>query len=327
MASIPDDGTNINNAPLETSDAINLLLNRQNTPTQASEDVQESDDTEQEDVSTEETEVETEAEVDDQSVEDDTDEEGEQYDEESEEEVPVYLAKVDGEEVEVSAEDLIKSYQLEQTAQKRLREAAEERKKVQADVTQVEAERKYYAENLALLQDALKQYEQGNRTEEQWSELYQQDPIAYMKAKEDARDKQTKMQAVQQEQLALQQRQVETEQVKLLERIPEWKDPDVARKEKNEVVTYAQRFGFNDQEIAATTDSRVVDLLRKAYLFDQLQSRKPVATKKVKKAPKMIKSTATKGKVNVSEQNRKKAFDKLTKSGRKEDAISYLLTK
>ena len=327
MASIPDDGTNINNAPLETSDAINLLLNRQNTPTQASEDVQESDDTEQEDVSTEETEVETEAEVDDQSVEDDTDEEGEQYDEESEEEVPVYLAKVDGEEVEVSAEDLIKSYQLEQTAQKRLREAAEERKKVQADVTQVEAERKYYAENLALLQDALKQYEQGNRTEEQWSELYQKDPIAYMKAKEDARDKQTKMQAVQQEQLALQQRQVETEQVKLLERIPEWKDPDVARKEKNEVVTYAQRFGFNDQEIAATTDSRVVDLLRKAYLFDQLQSRKPVATKKVKKAPKMIKSTATKGKVNVSEQNRKKAFDKLTKSGRKEDAISYLLTK
>jgi len=327
MASIPDDGTNINNAPLETSDAINLLLNRQNTPTQASEDVQESDDTEQEDVSTEETEVETEAEVDDQSVEDDTDEEGEQYDEESEEEVPVYLAKVDGEEVEVSAEDLIKSYQLEQTAQKRLREAAEERKKVQADVTQVEAERKYYAENLALLQDALKQYEQGNRTEQQWSELYQQDPIAYMKAKEDTRDKQTKMQALQQEQLALQQRQVETEQVKLLERIPEWKDPDVARKEKNEVVTYAQRFGFNDQEIAATTDSRVVDLLRKAYLFDQLQSRKPVATKKVKKAPKMIKSTATKGKVNVSEQNRKKAFDKLTKSGRKEDAISYLLTK
>ena len=169
MASIPDDGTNINNAPLETSDAINLLLNRQNTPTQASEDVQESDDTEQEDVSTEETEVETEAEVDDQSVEDDTDEEGEQYDEESEEEVPVYLAKVDGEEVEVSAEDLIKSYQLEQTAQKRLREAAEERKKVQADVTQVESERKYYAENLALLQDALKQYEQGNRTEQQWS--------------------------------------------------------------------------------------------------------------------------------------------------------------
>jgi hypothetical protein len=29
----------------------------------------------------------------------------------------------------------------------------------------------------------------------------------------------------------------------------------------------------------------------------------------------------------LSEQNRKSAFDKLNKSGRKEDAIAYLLTK
>ena len=41
----------------------------------------------------------------------------------------------------------------------------------------------------------------------------------------------------------------------------------------------------------------------------------------------MIKSGQPKGKVNVSEQNRKTAFDKLNKSGRKEDAIAYLLTK
>jgi hypothetical protein len=41
----------------------------------------------------------------------------------------------------------------------------------------------------------------------------------------------------------------------------------------------------------------------------------------------MIKSGTPKPKVNVSEQNRKSAFDKLNKSGRKEDAIAYLLTK
>ena len=136
---------------------------------------QESKDMVEEDVSTEESEVETEAEVDDQSAADDTDEESEQYDEESEEEVTedIYIAKVDGQEVEVTAEDLIKSYQLEQTAQKRLREAAEERKKIQSDAQQVEAERKYYAENLALLQEQLKQYQNGNMTDQQWAELYQ----------------------------------------------------------------------------------------------------------------------------------------------------------
>lgn len=326
MASIPTDGTNIENVALDKADAINLLLNRDNTPNQASEDIQESEDTPE--VSAEETEFETESEVIDQSDEDEDDVESEQYDEESdEEEVTVYLAKVDGEEVEVTAEDLIKSYQLEATAQKRLREVAEERKKIQSDAQQVEAERKYYAENLALLQNALSQVEQGQKTEQEWAELYQRDPIAYMKAKEDFRDKQAKLQAVQQEQMAMQQRMVETEQVKLLERIPEWKDNDIANKERANIVTYAKRFGFTDQEIAATNDSRVVDLLRRAYLYDALQSRKPTATKKVKKAPKMIKSGQPKSKVNVSQQNRKTAFDKLNKSGRKEDAIAYLLTK
>ena len=325
MASIPEDGTNIENA-LGQAEAINLLLNRENTPVQASEDVQESEDTQE--VSTQESETETEEVVQDQTEAVAEEEESEQYDDESEEEeVAVYLAKVDGEEVEVTADDLIKSYQLEQTAQKRLREAAEERKKIQSDAQQVEAERKYYAENLALLQEALRQYQTGDRTEEQWSELYREDPMLYMKEKEDVRDRQAKQQALQQEQYALQQRQLQEEQAKLLERIPEWKDAQVANKERDSIVTYAKRFGFNDQEIAATADSRVVDLLRRAYLYDELMAKRPTATKKVKKAPKMIKAGKPKGKINVSEQNRKTAFDKLAKSGRKEDAISYLLTK
>ena len=325
MASIPEDGTNIENA-LGQAEAINLLLNRENTPVQASEEVQESEDTQE--VSTQESETETEEVVQDQTEAVAEEEESEQYDEESdEEEVAVYLAKVDGEEVEVTADDLIKSYQLEQTAQKRLREAAEERKKIQSEAQQVEAERKYYAENLALLQEAMRQNQTGERTEEQWSELYREDPMLYMKEKEDLRDRQARAQAVQQEQYALQQRLLQSEQAKLLERIPEWQNEEVANKERDSIVTYAKRFGFNDQEIAMTSDSRVVDLLRRAYLYDELMAKKPTATKKVKKAPKMIKAGKPKGKINVSEQNRKTAFDKLAKSGRKEDAISYLLTK
>ena len=326
MSSIPE-GTNPD-APLGTKEAVNLLLNRDTTPSQASEDVQESEDTPIEEVSTEETEVEEEEEVEEQSADDETEEEGEQYDEESEEEeVAVYLAKVDGEEVEVTVDDLLKSYQLEQTAQKRLRDVAEDRKKVSSEAQQVEAERKYYAENLALLQDALKQYQTGGKTDAEWQELYQRDPIAYMKAKEDARDQELRIQTLQQEQLAVQQRQIEAEQVKLLERIPEGKDSEDARRERSNIVTYAKRFGFSEQEIAATNDSRVVDLLRRAYLYDALQSRKPTATKKVKKAPKMVKSGKPKGKVDTKAIAKKKAFEQLAKSGRKEDAISYLLTK
>ena len=325
MVGIPDNGTD--NIALDKSDAINLLLNRDNTPNQASEDIQESEGVQEapvEEVYSEEDEEVVEG----YSEEIDEDTEDYQDSEESDEEATdVYLATVDGEQVEVTADDLIKSYQIEATAQKRLYEAAEEKKRILAEAQQVEAERKHYAENLNLLMQQLQQFQSGNMTEQQWQQLYEDDPMSYMKAKEDVRAQQERMQALQQEQMALHQRHIETEQAKLLERIPEWKDSDIATKERSGIVTYAKRFGFTDQEIAATTDSRVVDLLRRAYLYDALQSRKPTATKKVKKAPKMIKSGQPKSKVNVSQQNRKSAFDKLNKSGRKEDAIAYLLTK
>tara|TARA_R110002020_G_scaffold154942_3_gene335653 strand:+ start:1869 stop:2858 length:990 start_codon:yes stop_codon:yes gene_type:complete len=325
MVGIPDEGTDT--VALDTNDAINLLLNRDNTPSQASENIQESEDT-QETVSVEEADNEEVTEV-SQNYSESSEESAEDYQdsEESEEETTdVYVATVDGEQVEVTADDLLKSYQLEATAQKRLHEAAEEKKRILAEAQQVEAERKHYAENLNLVMQQMQQ-NQSTMTNEQWQQLYDEDPVAYVKAKEDIRAQQDRFQALQQEQMVLAERQLQTEQAKLLERIPQWKDAEVATKERNNIVTYAKRFGFTEQEIAATADSRVVDLLRRAYLYDALQQRKPTATKKVKKAPKMLQAGQPKAKVNVSEQNRKTAFDKLAKSGRKEDAISYLLTK
>jgi len=313
---------------LDKTDAINLLLNRNNTPSQASEDIQESQEEDTEVVSVDEVDTTDETDVLDQSEV--TEEETEDYrnSDESDDETTddVYIAKVDGEEVEVTARELLDSYQLNSVAKKKYHEAMEDRNKAKNELATLEAERKHYAENLELMRQQLAQTTPG-MTEEQWNDLYQRDPMAYMKAKEDIRDHETRLQAIQQEQMQLAQRQLQAEQAKLLDRIPEWKDQDVATKERNNIVTYAKRFGFTDQEIAATNDSRVVDLLRRAYLYDALQSKKPNATKQVKKAPKMIKSGQPKGKVNVSEQNRKTAFDKLNKSGRKEDAIAYLLTK
>jgi len=326
MVGIPDNGTD--SIALDKSDAINLLLNRDTTPSQASEDIQKSEGVQEAPVEEVETEIDEEV-VEGYSSENEEEAEDYQDSEESDEEetTDVYLATVDGEQVEVTADDLIKSYQIEATAQKRLYEAAEEKKRILAEAQQVEAERKHYAENLNLLMQQLQQFQSGNMTDEQWQQLYDDDPVAYVKAKEDIRTQQDRFQALQQEQMVLAERQLQSEQAKLIERIPQWKDADVATKERNAIVTYAKRFGFTDNEIAATNDSRVVDLLRRAYLYDALQSRKPSATKKVKKAPKMIKSGTPKPKVNVSEQNRKSAFDKLNQSGRKEDAIAYLLTK
>ena len=61
MVGIPDEGTD--NIALDKADAINLLLNRNDTPNQASEVIQESEDTTQEEVSVEEAESENVEEV------------------------------------------------------------------------------------------------------------------------------------------------------------------------------------------------------------------------------------------------------------------------
>ena len=324
---IADANPTQNNA-LDTNEAINLLLNKENTPTQASEDIQEpQEDTEV--VSVEEVDESEEMEADDGQSEV-TEEETEDYlnSEESDEEAndDVYLAKVDGEEVEVSARELIESYQLNSVAKRRFNEATVKEKQAKADLENLETERRHYSQQLELLQQQLSQ-STNVMTEQQWTDLYQTDPTAYLKAKQDLVDQERQMQVVQREQNDVLQRHIQNEQAKLLERIPSWKDQDVAQKERSNIVTYAKRFGFNEQEIAATNDSRVVDLLRRAYLYDELQAKIPVATKKVSKAPKMVKAGKPKAKMNVSEQNRQTAFEKLAKSGRKEDAISYLLTK
>jgi len=315
---------------LTSDSAVNLLLNNADLQTKGLDNAQEPQDTE---VSAEETEtIESNSESDNQITEEENQEieevESEQNDEESfEEEIPVYLAKVDGEEVEVTADELIKSYQLETVAQKRLEEAKKTLSKSKEDAASIEQERQHYAQNLALLEQQLAQSAQGNATPEQWQELYNSDPIAYMKAKEDVRDNQQRLAAVQQEQQVLAQRYVENEQVKLLDRIPEWKNPDVAAKEKSSIVTYAKNFGFSDSELANANDSRVVDLLRKAYLYDQLQGKKPVMQKKVNNAPKMLKSSQPKRKANVAQQTKATAFERVLKTGSKDDAVEYLLSK
>jgi len=324
MASIPENGTNIDSNILTTDSAINLLLDN-DVPAKVDENVQKSDDTQQE-VSTDEVEETEEAELADEQSDEAVDEaESEQNDEEITDDI--YIAKVDGEEIEVSAEDLIKSYQLEQTAQKRLRDVAEQRKTVQAEQASLEAERKYYAENIEILKHQIEQNNTGNLTKDQWQELYDTDPMEYMKAKDAIRDREVAMQRLQQEQMDLQKRQIASEQQKLIERIPEWRDTAIASKEKSDIVNYAKTFGFSDQEIANTVDSRIVDLLRRAYMYDNLQTKKTAVRKKVKSAPKMLKAKQPKSQQSVADKKQETALNKLTKSGRKEDALAYMLTR
>lgn len=310
--------------PLSMASAIETLLNT-NAPTEASEVEQEPTAEAVEAEATEVEEVEVEA-VEEDQAETEADE-TEEYETEAEaEEVEYYTVKVDGEEMDVSADDLVKSFQLERTAQKRLSEAAEQRKSLEADRTALEQEREKYAQGLAQLQAQLSQTGQ-EPTQEYWDKLYEEDPLEFVKQREAQRDREKAMQVVQQEQMQLIQQRVAEEKSKLVERIPEWRDDEVATREKAGLINFAQRVGFTSDELSQVVDSRLVDVLRRAYLYDQLQQEKPVARKKVAKAPKMVKGGKPKTSQDVASEKKRKAFDRLKKTGSKDAAVDFLLNR
>lgn len=307
---------------LSQHDAVNLLLDTQ-APEEASEEVQEpSAETEVE--ATDDETVEAEAAEESQAEAEEV--ETEESDEEYEELVDTYRVKVDGDEYDVTQEELIKNYQLEQTAQKRLMKASEERKALDAEKAQTEQVRTQYEQALGLMQQQL---QTANQPKDQayWDSLYESDPLEYVRQRDTERDNQAKMQAVQAEQLRLQQENLQREQAKLLEMIPEWKNSEVEAKEKAALVSYAKERGWTDQELASTVDSRYIELMRKAYLYDNLQSGKPIAKKKVKAAPKMVKSGQPKSKADSASDRKRKAFENLKKTNSRDAAVQYLLTR
>ena len=307
---------------LSQHDAVSLLLDTQ-APEEASEEVQEpSAETEVE--ATEEETVEADAAEESQAEAEEV--ETEESDEEYEELVDTYRVKVDGDEYDVTQDELIKNYQLEQTAQKRLMKASEERKALDSEKAQTEQVRTQYEQALGLMQ---KQLQTSNQPKDQayWDSLYESDPLEYVRQRDTERDNQAKMQAVQSEQLRLQQENLQREQAKLLEIIPEWKNSEVEAKEKAALVSYAKERGWSDQELASTVDSRYIELMRKAYLFDNLQSGKPIAKKKVKAAPKMVKSGQPKSKADSASDRKRKAFENLKKTNSRDAAVQYLLTR
>ncbi|QDP54614.1 MAG: putative scaffolding protein [Prokaryotic dsDNA virus sp.] len=331
---------------LNKGQAVDLLLNT-NAPEEASEDAQEPVAEIEEVVETDEMEAasEDEFEVEDAEELPEADEEyeddDEEYDvdvseiEEVEDEIEYYTVKIDGEEKSVTADELVKSYQLEQAAQKRMQEAAEIRKNSEVEVAALAQQREQYAQALQSLQAQLDSA--GEQPQEYWDNLYSEDPMEYMRQREAQRDRKDAMEKVKAEQTRIQEEQQQElmqqhqahlaqQQEKLLEALPEWKDPEVAQKEKQEIVTYAQRvLGFSEQEVSNIADARGVLAIRKAYLYDELMAKKPVAQKKVKKAPKVTKSGKPTTKAQSNANRKKQALERLNKTGSKDAAVDVLL--
>jgi len=313
-------------------------------PEEASDEVLEPNAEVEEVDETEGTEATSEDEYDEDDAEElsksDDEDDDEEYDvdvseiEEVDDEDTYYTVKVDGEEKQVKADELVKSYQLEQAAQKRMQEAAEIRKNSEAEMQALAQQREKYGRALEAIETQLNSVQEQPKA--YWDNLYQEDPLEWARQRDNYRDRKESLQKVQAERVRIQQEQqaqlaqqhqqyLVEQQQQLLERIPEWRNEEIAAKEKQNVITYAQRLGYTEQELATASDSRAIEALRKAYLYDELMSKKPAAQKKVTKAPKSVKSGTPTTKKQANANRGKQALERLNKTGSKDAAVDLLL--
>jgi hypothetical protein len=255
-----------------------------------------------------------------------------EYDEESNEdesEEPAYTVKVNGEEVAVTLDELRQGYSRTQDYTRKTQQLAEQRKLAEAEFEAVRAERAQYSQVLSQLQQ---QIEASAPAEPNWEHLRHNDPIEFAAQWAEHQQRQQRLQAVYAEQQRLaeiqQQEQVQrishvvAEERKVLESvIPEWKDPERAKREKGELVEFARTLGYRTEELAGITDHRAVVALRKAYLYDKLMSRKPeVRPNQRPTAPVLRPGPSTAVSKKTSELTRAK--QRLAKTGRVQDAAS-----
>lgn len=269
-----------------------------------------------------------------EDVEDDEefDDEDEELDEEQtdvEEEAlqpQTFTVKVDGQEVEVTQEELINGYSRQQDYTRKTQELSQQRKTIEQQQAELAQRDAIYSQLLPKMEAQLKG-ELAN--EPDWNALYEDDPVGYVREKQLWDEKKEKLNAVtaeqqrlQQEALVKQQQQiaqlVEYGNQKLLEIIPEWQNQEVATKEKLAISEYAvNTLGYTPQEIQQVYDYRALLGLRNAWL----NSKTVEATKKkpTQKAPARVARPGTTNRPK-SAAPVKKAKQRLAKTGKIQDA-------
>lgn len=246
-----------------------------------------------------------------------------------------FKVKVDGQELEVTLDDLKRSFAGQGYIQKRMQEVAAVRKEAEAVYNALNEERAQLAQALAVYQQQLSA---AGNPQPPSKDLLKTDPIRYLEEEAAYREQMEQRQALSQQQAILMQQQSEqqkrayaaylAEQAQLLtQRIPEFADAKKAGELKRALIeTGAQHYGFSPEELQAVSDARHVQVLHDAMRYRQLMAGKERVQEKVAQVNRPVvrpgaKRTEASGK--TIEANKARARMKST--GSVDDVAAFLL--
>lgn len=112
------------------------------------------------------------------------------------------------------------------------------------------------------------------------------------------------------------------QQEQLHAKLPEWKDPEKAKKQFDSMSRFLQSEGFSQEEIGRTYDHRLYLISLKAMKFDELEKAKKDAVKKIEKLPPKAERPGVPSAANGVAS--KDALSRLRKTGSLDDAAAAI---
>jgi len=244
-------------------------------------------------------------------------------------EEPTYTVKVAGQEFNVTLDELRNGYSRDADYRRKTEDLAYDKKQFQ---TESEKQRQNYSTKLSELNQMMSVAQQQLNAEinsADLEKLYEEDPTEAARIEHRLKKKQEKLNQAMQKTQSEQKKQfdgfLQDQQRKLVQKMPEFSNPEKASQLKTSMKNTLNSYGFNDQEIAQVYDHRIVMLVNDAMKFRNMQKAKPNMAKKISKPGKVFSSGVKQSKADINLKTRKDKLSRLRKSGSTKDAASIFL--
>jgi len=300
---------------------------------QPTEEEESTEETQDESLEEEDKAEDDEEESDDESEEDE--EESEESDEDESDEEPLFTVTANGEEIDVTYDELVKGYSRQADYTKKTQELAEHRngyntakQEYETALPRLHELQQEYTTALAnVIETSLSGMERFNID---WNALKEEDREEYLMKSMEFNQEKTRIDNLKQQhtseqkklagQLEAQENQYRKEEMnKLVSIVPELRDPEQGKNIMSHIQEYSASKGFSGQELMETSDHRMWLVLIDAMLYDTL-SKTDVKSKKVKNKPKVVRSGKGTSKKREGSKQRAAKMKRLQQTGRVDDA-------
>ena len=240
----------------------------------------------------------------------------------------LHRVKVSGQELEVSLDELKAGYSRDSDYRQKTHTLGMEKRDLE---TQKNSLRQTYDTRLNELNDLIStanQFVEQKQGGQDLAKLYQEDPTEAARLDFQLRQEKQHIDSLKDKARMAQTKQyetyLETQKELAATKIPEFSDPNKADSFKLNMRNTLRDYGFNDQEIGSLADHRFLMVAKDAMSFKSQKDKRPIVSKKVANAPKVLKAGVAKSNVSSGREEVRNKIKTLRKTGHIRDAQSAI---